>query len=309
QGSVVLTATASLPGNVYLGSTKEYNVLPDPIGLVFKLDNVPSYTSEDIAAGTAGSITLSVRNEETRENLSAEEWEATELVVHNDDGIDWAIEKGSEPGTWVLTPSAEDISGIVESHSLEFDVEATYQIGDQHAHGIAHESIEADITLLDIIKYYAIRIAIISAIAFFVLGHIFKKRLDLKGVVGYNYSAHGDQSPRREVRKSILRVILPWLAERAHLAVLNPNCQCDCPNLTIEATGKGSCRIVNYKSVTLDRTKIGTRTFKMTKNGKNPLKEATFNVAGFKVISLDAQGRERGSFRLIRDRKNRRARR
>ncbi|MCD7822450.1 MAG: VWA domain-containing protein [Oscillospiraceae bacterium] len=145
EGDVNIAASVELPGNVYLTSTKNYTVLPEPIELKFSYD-LPSasYTAATLG-DDADTVTVTALNSETGSVISEEEWENTELTVSDNSGITWNVEKGSEAGTWVLTPYSKNgrISGV-EPGTISFQVTAEYQIGNQYAYGSDNFSVTVE---------------------------------------------------------------------------------------------------------------------------------------------------------------------
>lgn len=134
QGEVVITATAELPGHVYLTNSKTYSVLPAPkvLLLSFEPDN-PLYTRSSISRGTDEPIIMRAVDAENGDKLTEEDWKNTEVTVSEANGISWQAKRGKEIGTWELWPQGEEKK--ITTGDAVFDVSAAFSVGSQFSHG------------------------------------------------------------------------------------------------------------------------------------------------------------------------------
>lgn len=136
EGEVAIRATAELPGNVYLSSSKTYTVVPKPIDLVLGFSPGSGAYTPDQLTGKGTPVLLSAVNSDTGEPLTEEEWNIAEVAVSEEGGTFWEISKGETVGTWQMYPLSRDgtISGVVPGE-YDFAVSVSYQNGDQYAYG------------------------------------------------------------------------------------------------------------------------------------------------------------------------------
>lgn len=417
EGEVQIGATAGLPGHVYLTSRRNYQVLPEPIKLDLTFTpREPSYTPDRLGPN-AEPVQLQITNAKTGEVLTAEEWEATEVVITDASGVIWTVEKGEETGTFYLKPESKDgtLAGV-QSGKIQFAVTAAYQIGYQYAFGSANLSVDlkeyegselkieiegpskaydlndmenpekmtvsvlyenpltggyepltkemwdsfsltafsdekvnwclekgtetgtwlvnpefymgdvlmtdsgtvtlrikaegisgeyeysgeasksVEILELSRLNFLAIlipRLIVIAFLIWLIIGYIKKKRLRLRGLNPRCYFKNAT-SPKQKISKDILRVILPYIPERATVRCHKGAYQCNFPDLRIEATGPRSFRIIN-NTMPLGTTRLNGELYP----DMETLKNARFAFGNFEITSIDRISKRRlGTFRF-----------
>lgn len=136
EGDVTISAVAELPGHVYLRSTKNYTVLPEPVDLKLEFTSPLNTLSPDMLGSNDSITILKAVNSKTGEPLTEAEWNVAEVSVAEIAGIKWLVEKGAECSTWNLKPtSASGAISDVEAGKHSFDVSVSYQLDKQYGFG------------------------------------------------------------------------------------------------------------------------------------------------------------------------------
>lgn len=298
EGAVSLRAMAELPGHVFLTSEKTYKVLPDPIDLGFAIEKSPDYQSEDLAKNDCEPVIVSARKGESGSPLSEEEWRATDITISNSGPVEWTVEPGENVGTWELTPSAKDTHAI--DNALQFDIEGTYQIGDQYAYGASRQTVSAQLTIADMIKkYLPLAITILTALLLLIL-YAPKKRFSSKALRKLKPTCYWEDKDiehrKPKVKVTLASRLIPLVPHKAQVFCSDRAAGCDFPTMTIEAAGKGRFRIVNYSAMA-SSAKIRGMDFEDEKEIKK-LKKRDFSFGGFYLTGFDKRGNEQGTFRF-----------
>ncbi|MGN1250859.1 MAG: hypothetical protein ACI4XW_12365, partial [Candidatus Spyradocola sp.] len=136
EGSVSIDAVAELPGNVFLTSRRDYMVLPEPIELNLEFTPDQAAYTPDRLGEKGEPIVVRATNSQTGQPLSQQEWEQTEVVAEEFEGVGWSIVKGQEVSTWELRPVSKD--GTFDSilpGKYDAEVSARYEMDGQTAYG------------------------------------------------------------------------------------------------------------------------------------------------------------------------------
>lgn len=136
EGDVTISAVAELPGHVYLRSTKNYTVLPEPVDLKLEFASPLNTLSPDMLGSNDSVTILKAVNSKTGELLTEAEWNVAEVSIAEIAGIKWLAEKGAECSTWNLKPTSESSAiSDVEVGKHSFDVSVSYQLDKQYGFG------------------------------------------------------------------------------------------------------------------------------------------------------------------------------
>lgn len=136
EGQVDIRAVAALPGNVFLTSTRNYKVLPEPMDLKLAFSPEKAEYTPDAMGQDASPVTMTV-TDASGAPLSEELIAGAVVTATGGDGLHWEA-SGGEGGVWELRP-VMDAGSFSEMKAGEFEVAVTVesQAGDQYAYGAA----------------------------------------------------------------------------------------------------------------------------------------------------------------------------
>lgn len=302
QGEVTLLASAQLPGNVFLTSSKTYHVLPDPIDLNVSYDEVPPYALSDLGSNP-GPIVVSVTEGAEGAPLSEGAWQGAELVVAASAGVEWSVERGGETGAWNLVPRVTDEDALWAAGCvLRPDVEVSYQVGDQYAYGVGSAEVPVEVSLLDVVRRNLWLILALLVLAIVILGEtVFKRRFRIPRRANPTCTNKKDRKVMpheyRRIVKNLWSVVIPFVAERATVLCSDSSENCNFPNMKIKATRRGRFKILNYEALAQGNTIIDGVQYR-DKDELEGLRKREFGFAGFELASVDRTGKTIGVFSI-----------
>ena len=260
-------------------------------------DPTGNYDLNDFKNPEAMIVTLLYKNPETGEYeiLTSEMSEDFSLKASSEQRMSWEIEKGTEPGTWLLKPKLYmgDVLST-ESGTIHVKVEAEGEFGEYLYLGEAGKDVQ--VTALSKANFLAKLLPRVAAFAFIlwlVIGYIKKKRLRISKLNPRCYFKD-TTSPKQRISKDILTVILPYIPERATVKCHKAAYQCNFPDLRIESVGRSSFKTIN-SNMALNTMRINGEIY----GDMDTLRKARFGFGSFEITSINATTKRRlGTFRF-----------
>lgn len=210
-------------------------------------------------------------------------WESMEAEAASEDRVAWELEKGDEPGLFLLRPGfyLGDVL-LTESGPTEVTVTAEGAEGDLTYSGSASAQTELrPLSLMELLRELAPRIVISLFLLWLLIGYLKKKRLRTRGL-NPRCSFKGTQSPKQRISKDFFSVVLPYVPERATVYCSKAAFQCQFPNLRIQASGRYSFKIIN-KTMPLKTVKIAGEIFP----DMEALHQRNFAFSSFDIATYD----------------------
>ena len=242
-------------------------------------------------------VTLFYNNPETGEyeTLTSEMSEDFSLKASSEQRMSWEIEKGTEPGTWLLIPKPYmgDVLST-ESGTIHVNVEAEGEFGEYLYLGEAGKDVQVTgLSKANFLAKLLPRVAAFAFILWLVIGYIKKKRLRISKLNPRCYFKD-TTSPKQRISKDILTVILPYIPERATVKCHKAAYQCNFPDLRIESVGRSSFKIINA-NMALNTMRINGEIYE----DMDTLRKARFGFGSFEITSINATTKRRlGTFRF-----------
>ena len=260
-------------------------------------DPANNYDLNDMDHPESMVVTVLYENPATGEYepLTPQMWEEFSLKAYSEERMDWTIEKGTEPGTWLVTPGFYMGDPLMTaSGTVRLIVRAEGISGEYEYLGEAVKDLE--VTGLSKANLLAMLLPrLIAGVIFLwlLIGYIKKKRLRI-GKLNPRCYFKDTASPKQRITKDFFRVILPYLPERATVKCHKSVYQCNFPDLRIEATGPRSFRIINA-TMPLNAVKINGESYP----DMETLKNARFGFGNFEITSINPTTKRRlGTFRF-----------
>ena len=202
-------------------------------------------------------------------DLTKEEIESLELTGKSDKRVGWKVVKNYdgtfdvEPTFYTRIPLVRKL--ITQTGPTELTVTATGESGQYRFEGTGETTVDiVPKTLLDIIINAGLLILIIAAI----IGYIRKSRFP-RGKSWKRYIVYKNTSIPVGFSVSLLSMIYPWCNESGTLHCYRSGMGCTVPNLRLKAVAGRTFIIVNYKSINIEKTKIGAKFYKKKDDLKN----------------------------------------
>lgn len=257
------------------------------------------YELDDLSATPGMPVKVFYENPQTKqmEPLTPQQAEAIKLEASSDAKVGWKLERNGQSSEWTLSPQyyrGECL--ITDEGAATVTVKATLEDGEYRYQGEASQQVNLKpMSLMKKIIELLKRFGVLLVILFILIGYLTKKRLRLRGLNPRCYCGEIVSGPI-SVKKNFWRKVLPYFNERATVSCHRGTMQCNFPNLLIESTGKTTFRIVNYRRINLNSTRIDGDT--IDNANKDVLKRMRFALAGFTITSVDQYGEELGTFRF-----------
>ena len=295
-GDYKLAITAAYQiGNQYAFGAETLTLTLEPYtGNVLQVqieDPSGAYDLNDMDSPSGLQVAIQYENPQTGEftPLTEEMWDALSVRAKSDRHVSWSIEKGTEVGTWILTPGYYhgDILATANGQ-VEVVIEAEGDVDAYHFAGSASQQTEfVKLSWENIAKILGPRIIIGLAIIWLIVGYIKKNRLRTRGL-NPRCRFKDSTSPKQKISKSFFSVVLPYVPEKATVRCHKSAFQCNFPDLIIQATGRRSFKILN-KSIPLKTTKICGEFYE----DMETLRNRKFSFGSFDIASVNPKIRNR----------------
>jgi len=226
--------------------------------------------------------------------LTAEMWETMKLKASSEQRVDWTLEKGSEVGSWMLTP--EYYAGdplMTDSGIVPVQLTAEADAGEYKFSGEESRDVEfKELSKESFLRILLPRLIIALFLLWLIIGYLKKKRLRTRGL-NPRCSFKGTTSPKQKISKDFFSVVLPYVPEKATVKCHKSAFQCNFPDLRIQAVGRRSFRIIN-KTLPLKTTKICGEFY----SDMETLRKRNFSFGSFDITTVNpkANNKSMGTF-------------
>lgn len=140
EGTTELKTVIELEGNIIIESSRTYEVKPEAVNILLDI-KTPDFVFKANELGETAKehpIVVTVIDQKTGLPISKEAWDECKAKVSgskDDKYIEWEIEKGTDVGTFIITPYAKNdkIVTKIEEGSYSFEVSVSTKINKQKA--------------------------------------------------------------------------------------------------------------------------------------------------------------------------------
>ena len=214
-------------------------------------------------------------------DLTKEEIECLQMTGKSGRRVGWKVTNngdgtfGVEPTFYTGIPLVRKL--ITQTGQTGLTVTAAGETGQYRFEGTGETTVDImPKSLFDIILNAGLLILILAAL----IGYFRKCRFP-RGKSWKRYISYKNSSIPVGFSVSFLSMIYPWCSETGMLHCYRSGMGCTVPNLKLKAVAGRTFVIVNYKSINIEKTKIGAKFYKQ----KDDLKEKRFGCGSTMMTS------------------------